>query len=204
MNNPTIASKVSSNRKQKVCLIGDSLVGQLNVPLLGKGTNSYVQRLKAPKIQDIEKHMTGAKDAKIIITHSGINDLREKEQTESCVGKMLDTVASFKLAAPQAKIVISQILPVGDHDLNLDSSVLNAQLEKKLIESHNDVIFIKHINLTDQGQIIKDYYRQDKLHLSSKGVWVFLRNLHFSILTSLNQKVGGTQYINTKRDDGQW
>ena len=197
-NNPTIASKVSSNRKQKVCLIGDSLVGQLNVPLLGKGTNSYVQRLKAPKIQEIEKHMTEANDAKIIIIHSGINNLREKEQTESCVGKMLDTVASLKLAAPQAKIVISQILPVGDHDLNLDSSVLNAQLEKKLIGTHNDVIFIKHINLTDQGQIIKDYYRQDKLHLSSKGVWVFGRYLHFSILTSLNQKVGGTHYTNTK------
>ena len=34
VNNPTIASKASSNRKQKVCLIGDSLVGQLNVTLL--------------------------------------------------------------------------------------------------------------------------------------------------------------------------
>ena len=56
-NNPTIASKVSANRKQKVCLIGDSLVGQLNVSLLGKGKNSYVQRLKAPKIGDIEKNI---------------------------------------------------------------------------------------------------------------------------------------------------
>ena len=106
---------------------------------------------------------------------------------------MLDTVASFKLAAPQVKIVLSQILPVGDHDLNLDSSVLNAQLEKKLLRTHNDVIFIKHINSSDQGKIIKDYYRQDKLHLSSKGVCVFGLNLHISVLTSLNQKVwGGT------------
>ena len=146
------------------------------MPLLGKGTNSYVQRLKATKIEDIEKHMTEAKDAKIISIHSEINNLREKEQTESCVGKLLDTVASFKLAAPQAKIVLSQILPVGDHDLNLDSYVLNAQLGKKLLRTHNDFIFIKHINLTKQGQIIKDYYRQDKLHLSSKWVWVFWHN----------------------------
>ena len=59
-----IENKDSGNRKQKVCLIGDSLVGQLNVPLLGKSTNSFVRRLKAPKIQDVEQYTAETKNAK--------------------------------------------------------------------------------------------------------------------------------------------
>ena len=49
----------------------------------------------------------------------------------------------------------------------------NVHLEKKLLEVHNDVTFIIHINLTDKGQIIKDNYKEDQLHLSIRGFLVF-------------------------------
>ena len=200
-NIPKTDNNTFANRKPKVCLIGDSLVGQLNVPLLGKGTNTFVQRLKAPKILDIDKHTTEAKDAKVIIIHCGINNLRDKEQTESCVNAMVDQIKSLKLAAPKAKQIVSKVLPVGSRDLSVESSVFNAHLEKKLLEEHNDVTFISHSNLSDQGQIIKDNYREDQLHLSSRGVLVFGGNLHRTIMVSLNQKTEERQYLNQRHID---
>ena len=145
-----IENKASGNRWQYICLIGDSLVGQLNAPLLCKSTNSFVRRLKAPKIQDVKQYTTETKDAKLIIIHSEINNLREKEETESCVKGIVEAAICLKEAVSQAKIAISKLLPIGDRDLNLESSLLNAQCEKKLLAYHNDVIFIYHSNLTEQ------------------------------------------------------
>ena len=65
------------------------------------------------------------KDAKLIIIHSGINNLREKEETESCIKAIVEAVTCLKEAVPQANIMISKLLPIGDRDLNLKSSVLN-------------------------------------------------------------------------------
>ena len=46
--------RYTRNRKKQVYLIGDSIVGQVNVPMLGKSTNTYVKRITASKLQDIE------------------------------------------------------------------------------------------------------------------------------------------------------
>ena len=88
--------------------------------------------------------------------------------------------------------IVSKVLPVGNCDLSVESSVLNVHLEKKLLEVHNGVTFISHINVTDQGQIIKDYYKEDQLHLSIRGVLLFGGDLHKSILESLTKQRGGT------------
>ena len=91
-----------------------------------------------------------------------------------CIKAVVEAVVCLKEAVPQVKIVISKLLPVG-------SSVLNAQNEKKLLADHNYVIFINHSNLTEQEEIIKEYYRQDQLHLSSRGIFVFGGSLHRAI-----------------------
>ena len=64
--------------------------------------------------------------------------------------------------------------------------MFDAHLEKKLQEKHDAVTFIRHSNLTDQGQIIKDIYREDQLYLSSRGVKVLQGNLLRTILVSFN------------------
>ena len=84
---------------------------------------------------------------------------------------------------------------------------MNAQLEKKLRIEHNDVSFISHMNLSEQDQVIKEYYRNDQLHLSSSGVMIFGRNLHRSIVTFLDQTVGrsvdgANRGDNTRQCDG--
>lgn len=49
--------------------------------MLGKSTKKYVKKLKAPKIDDIDTPTDQVKDAKMIIIHTGINNLQHKEST---------------------------------------------------------------------------------------------------------------------------
>ena len=113
------------SRKQKVCLIGDSIAGQINVPILGKSTNTYVRRLKASKINEAGTHTSEVKDAKLIIIHTGVNNLRDKENTETCVNSMVTAITNLRETAPDAKLVVSNITPVGDRELSIDSAMLN-------------------------------------------------------------------------------
>ena len=85
-------------------LVGDSLVGQLNVTLLGKSSNTFIRRLKAPKIQAIEQYKPELKDSKLIIIHTGINNIRNKEETDACTNILVSAVTSLKEGAPMLKL----------------------------------------------------------------------------------------------------
>ena len=171
-------SKPFTNRKPLVCLVGDALVGQLNVPLLGKSSNTFNRRLKAPKIQDVEKYKAELKDSKLIIIHTGINNIRNKEDTDACTNLLVSAVTSLKEGAPNAKIVISRLLPVGDRQLDIERTLLNATNEKKLLDIHTDIIFLDHSNLSHQGNVIEEYFREDKLHLSNCTAYLFLEAIY--------------------------
>ena len=174
--------------------MGDSIVGQIHVPQLGKATQTYVQRLRAPKFQDIKKYTHEVKDAKLIIIHTGINNLRNKEDTELYIKEIVESISSLKEAAsPDSKIIISKLAPVADEALNIESELLNVQTEKKTRESYSsNITFIDHSNLARRGTIVKDFYKQDKLHLSGDGIRVFLDNLkreiNTKIITNSNMK----------------
>ncbi|MEW8543580.1 MAG: viroplasmin family protein [Candidatus Thiodiazotropha sp.] len=176
------------NKKDKVCLIGDSIAGQINIPLLGKTTNTYVRRLRAPKIDDVGTYTDEVKDSKLIIIHTGINNLRDKDSTESCVNSMVTAITSLRESAKDAKIVMSKIAPVGDRELAIEGIMLNASCEKKLREIHKDIQFLDHSNLAEQGRPIKTFYRPDMLHLSYNGVNSFSTNLRRVIDELLNHK----------------
>ena len=143
--------EVGGSRKNKVCLIGDSVAGQVKVALLGNSTNTFVRRIRAPKINDIGEHSEEIKGAKLILIHTGINNLRDKENTDSCIKSLVKEINTLRLYAPEAKIAISKLTPVGDRELDIDRTMINAGCEKKLREVHNDLIFIDNSNLAEQG-----------------------------------------------------
>ena len=149
----------------------------MNVPPLGKSSNTFVRRLKAPKIQDIEQYKTELKDSKLIIIHTGINNIRNKEERDACTDSLVSAVTSVKEGATNAKIVISRLLPVGDRQLDIERTLLNTNNEKKLLDIHTDIIFLDHNNLPHEGNIIDEFFREGQLHLSSRGVFVFGSNL---------------------------
>ena len=187
-----------SYRKPLVCLIGDSIPGQVAASYLGKSTNSFVKKLRAPKIQDIGKYANDVKGAKVIVIHAGINNLRDKETTSDIVSNLKEAVASLGEAAPGTKVLLSKAAPVGERGLEIERNILNAEAERALSGMMDGRIsYIDHSNLADRGFIIKDYYRPDELHLSKDGIYQYTGNLKEAIHKALHEKQG-TSY-DTKR-----
>ena len=180
-------------RREMVYLVGDSISGQVNQAMLGKATRTYVKKLKASKI-DLHALTDQVKDAKMIIIHTGINNLREKDPTADRVKGLVQSVTSFKEAAPGSKVVVSKVIPIGDHEVDIDRNLFNAESEKKLTEiNKTEISFIDHGNLADRGVPIQDYYRPDLVHLASNGISVFAENLEREIIRVLKK--------NEQRDD---
>ena len=193
----------TGNRKEKVCLIGDCIAGQLNIPMLGKSTNTYVRRLRAPKINDIGTHTDEVKDAKLIINHTGVNNIRDKESTESCVNLMMTAISKLRETATDAKIVVSKIIPVGDRELSIECCMFNASCEKKVMETHKEIRFLDHSNLAEQGKPIKTLYKPDMIHLSYNGVINFGTNLKKGIDNlSTNKETTDASRENNKPTEG--
>lgn len=127
-----------------------------------KSPNTFIKTLKAPKLKDIRTFTEQVKDATMIIIHSGINNLREKDSTEDNVSTLVEAITNLKEAAPNTKIAVSKVAPVGNRQLEMERNLLNAEMEKKLTEVLNsDITFIDHGNLAERGFIIKEYYMQD-------------------------------------------
>ena len=76
-DNTETERSTANTRRDIVYLIGDSIPGQVNPTVLGKSTRTFVQKLKAAKVQAISKVASQVKDAKLIIGHTGINNIRQ-------------------------------------------------------------------------------------------------------------------------------
>ena len=149
--------RIESYRKPLVCLIGDSISGQVAASYLGKATNSFVKKLRAPKIEDIVKHTNDVKGAKVVVIHSGINNLREKECTSTSVLTLKEAVLGLKEASPDSKFLISKAAPVGRRALEIERNIFNAEAEKSLTDTiDNNLSYIDHGNLANRGSIVKD------------------------------------------------
>ena len=183
--------RIESYRKPLVCLIGDSISGQVAASYLGKATNSFVKKLRAPKIEDIGKHTNEVKGAKVVVIHSGINNLREKECTSTSVLTLKEAVLGLKEASPDSKFLISKAAPVGRRALEIERNIFNAEAEKSLTDTiDNNLSYIDHGNLANRGSIVKDYYQSDELHLSKDGIYQYTGNLKDAIINALQGKQG--------------
>ena len=183
------------SRKTKVYLIGDSIAGQVKLALMGKSTKTFVRRIRAPKINDIGKYSEEIKGAKLILIHTRINNLRDKENTlmDQITGQRDNYTSQRDNYALEAKIAVSKMTSVGDRELDIDRIILNPGCEKKLREVHNDLIFIDNSNLADQGIPVREFYKQDMLHLSYSGAIRFGSNLRRTIVGVMNQKESGAR-----------
>ena len=77
-------------------------------------------------------------------------------------------------------------------NIYFDRTMLNAGCEKKLREVHNDLIFIDNSNLAKQRIPVREFYKQDMLHLSYSGAIRFGNNLRRTIVGVMSQKESGT------------
>ena len=172
-----------------VYLVGNSISGQVNPAILGKSTRTYVKKLKAAKIKDLHSMTDQVKDVKMIIIHTGINNLRGKESSADSGKSLIESIISFREAAPESKIVVSKVIRIGDHENDIERNIFNAENEKRLTEiNKSGISFIDHGNLAERGIPIKEYYLRDLIHLAGQGVAVFADNLEKEIVRVLKSE----------------
>ena len=128
-------------------------------------------------------------DAKMVTVHCGVSNLRDKETTSSMIKRLAERITSLKEALPEIKIAVSTPTPVGERKLEIERNIFNAEAEKQLLDILDDkVFFIDHSNLSDRGSAIKDFYREDEIHLSRNGTHQFRRNLKAVITETLKME----------------
>ena len=112
----------------------------------------------------------------------------------------MKVIKALKEVAPESKVVVSKTIPIGDQKLDIERNVFNASIAKELSEdSEVNVSFLDHGNLAEQALPIKNYYRQDLVHLAPDGIDVFSTNLRRMINEVLKKNVG--QDENNQRKD---
>ena len=122
----------------------------------------------------------------MVTVHCGVSNLRDKETTPSMIKRLAESITSLKEALPEIKIAISTPTPVGERKLEIERNSFNAEAEKQLLDILDDkIFFIDHSNLSDRGLAIKDFYREDEIHLSRNGTHQFRRNLKAVITETL-------------------
>ena len=117
-NNENKINSDKPKKKELVYLIGDSISGQVNPAMLGKLTKTYVKKLKAPKIEDLQTLKDQIKDANMITIHTVINNLRGKESTDDIGKTFAESIKAFKEATPEFQIVVV-IIMVGE-EMSID------------------------------------------------------------------------------------
>ena len=125
-----VENQVNGTRRDKKYLIGDSISGKVNQFALGKSTRTFVQKLIAPKIQDISKVSSRVKDAKLIIVHTGKNNIRQDESAENRLSDFMKVIKALKEVAPESKVVGSKPIPIGEQKLDIERNVFNASIAK--------------------------------------------------------------------------
>ena len=134
----------------------------------------------------------------MIIIHTGINNLRSKESSADSRKGLIESITSFREAAPESKIVVSKVIPIGDHEIDIERNIFNAENEKRLTEINKaGISFIDHGNLAERGIPIKEYYRPDLIHLAGRGVAVFAENLEKEIVRVIKS---GEERIETETE----
>ena len=141
----------TGTKRDKVYIIGDSIAGQINQVEMGKSTRTFVQKLRAPKIQDVSKVKSQVKDAKVIVVHTGINNIRASESTDSMVTELVEAVKSLKEEAPDSTVVVSKAIPVGDKKLDIERNLFNANIMKELENYEVKVNSLDHSNLAEHA-----------------------------------------------------
>ena len=69
----------------------------------------------------------------MVVIHSGINNLREKECTSTSVLTLKEAVLGLK--SPDSKFLISKAAPVGRRALEIERNIFNAEAEKSLTDT---------------------------------------------------------------------
>ena len=173
--NDTIINTSTYNQKEKVFILDDSMVRNVNGFLMTRNLNHkclvkvrYFPGAKVRCLHDYVKPTMRDFNPNQIILHVGINDLNSEKTSSQIANAIIDLHNSLK--ADNNDITISLIAPRGDN-LNSKANEVNNWLVTMFSQR-----YIRLINHSDDIQLER-HLNDSKVHLNQYGTIAFAKKI---------------------------
>ena len=175
--------KTDVPQTEDVFILHDSLFKEISTGLLKKEEIS-VKKLWTPRIYDaLEAIRNLTEKPKFVYLHCGTNDLEEidPEQMVSDIGEIYNI-----LKGRDIKFAWSNIIPRRDTNvLNAKAELVNAMVGIKLMNKDGAYI-VRVDNFYLRDAIIPEYFNEDGVHITGRGITILAQNARAAICRCLN------------------
>ena len=170
---PPVSKKMQSPTPQPIInadilIIGDSVIKRLLPRRLSRKTKVICHTMRGAKIEDLApnaKHMSTKHGVSEIILHVGTNNTYDSpEKIDAKITSLCETL-------PTTSVTISSIIHRKNQSVSQCKKVDDSNDLLKSIAKRNNWGFI------DNGNINSDHLVSDGVHLNSRGVGLFAKNI---------------------------
>lgn len=184
----TVTSQQGSREnKPSVLLIGTSNIGGIDAARITDVATvtkeiKYTMKQATDFLKDIMHPPT------IIVVHILTNDLRGKNPNQT-VDELFGLATKICSRWPLVKLIISATTPRMDSmDHSTNAQIINVLLKQKFTGVDN-IYLVEHNNMLRYGNPNRDLLKDDKYHLTDKGIAILASNLKRGIHTALDMPV---------------
>ena len=153
-------------------IIGDSIIQGIKGSLFHKGKNTQVVSLRGKGVTEVKEYIQKmSTQPKNIIIHCGSNDL-VKSTSEDVSNKVAILIDIIKEKFKNSKILISiPLYRLGNEPFNRKIQKFGSLVKELCMEKR--VTFMFHNNINKES----DNFREDGVHLSTKGTALMVANM---------------------------
>lgn len=174
---------INSQKKEKentsdlpvTFIIHDSVLKGLEPERLGQAYGVHAEAEKAYVLDDLEKAVESLanksnKSPDAILVHVGVNDLKKKD-VKTASRDLKKGVHNIRQKHPKAKIILSNIAPTRNHNLERKRKLLNTTMSE--LSDKKNIFTAGHENLKSRYS----YIQRDNIHPTTRGTSVLAGNV---------------------------
>jgi hypothetical protein len=161
-------------------IIHDSMLNKLDTHRMGVDRGLFVATRRAYTIPECREALHEAKEEiepepECIVLHVGFNDIKGKDPSDCCED-FSELITLAKDLFPEAKIIVSEALPVKDKTLNRRREMLNANIKASLLgKDFGDEIRFFSSEFASQAR--KRLTERDNIHPTAECLRILSRKL---------------------------
>ena len=158
----------STDHNADILIIGDSMIKRLQPRRLSRKTKVICHTMRGAKIEDVApngKHLSTKHGVSEIILHVGTNNTYDSPE------KIAAKITSLCETLPTTSVTISSIIHRKNQSVSQRKKVDDSNDLLKSIAKRNNWGFI------DNGNINSEHLVSDSVHLNSRGVGLFAKNI---------------------------
>ena len=167
-----VKSKIKRDNKtpkKDIVIIGDSMIKYINGLEMSRSSSVIIRSNPGAPTEDLIDYVrpTARKKTKMIVIHSGTNDITNKVNTLQKIRKVIHAIKENDVNN-ETGIVLSSVIHRDDQDAEDEINELNKKLEN--LCKGKDMRFIDNSNIKSSS------LNRSKLHLNNSGTALLTKN----------------------------